>query len=416
MEFTSLGSEKGVRVSIRSLNLQAEGFDTRKKGARQAAARAMLGKLATAEGREERPADCAGSSSRDAQPASTPLDAISISETSKSMGHSHQLSLQTQNGKNFVGRLKEYLDVRGMLQPHYEDTPSESGFAMSARVSSMSQLVGTGHGRTKKEAKQEAARELLQSLQSSHCALGSSVGRNSIGGQIGDEENAVLTLADAEKPPPASSTVSNMSISTNEGVILSEVTALEENKCIEELLQDLLEQYELPFPVYKPSVKKNSSGLAKLFSTILEVEGEISTCGCGASKKEADEKAAHNMVLHLRCKYEKQRGVGASPAKSEDEIGNLVEMEEKQQENVDEVNGSSMLEAPLNIGVWQGVAIARGLPKFSPWAIMLYPSTPCRQATPEMVLRQLLGWPPTGWATCSRLLPLWIPHAVRLCL
>jgi hypothetical protein len=42
-------------------------------------------------------------------------------------------------------------------------------------------------------------------------------------------------------------------------------------------------------------------------------------------------------------------------------------------------------------------------------AMPSYPSTSCRRATLEKVLK------PTGQAACGYLLPLWTPHAVRLC-
>jgi hypothetical protein len=62
-----------------------------------------------------------------------------------------------------------------------------------------------------------------------------------------------------------------------------------------------------------------------------------------------------------------------------------------------------------------------GLPKVSPGLTMPNPYTPCRRATPETALCPFQGWPahrdgpPTGRAACSRLLPLWTPHAVGLC-
>jgi hypothetical protein len=54
-----------------------------------------------------------------------------------------------------------------------------------------------------------------------------------------------------------------------------------------------------------------------------------------------------------------------------------------------------------------------GLPKVSSGPAMPDPSMPCGQATPDDRFR--VG-SPAGWAACSRLLPLWTPHAVRLCL
>jgi hypothetical protein len=77
-----------------------------------------------------------------------------------------------------------------------------------------------------------------------------------------------------------------------------------------------------------------------------------------------------------------------------------------------------------------------GIPKVSPGPAMPDPSTPCGRATAEMALCPYAlmplcpyalmplcpyalmplfrGGPPAGQAACSRLLPLWTPHAVNL--
>jgi hypothetical protein len=56
-----------------------------------------------------------------------------------------------------------------------------------------------------------------------------------------------------------------------------------------------------------------------------------------------------------------------------------------------------------------------GLPKVSCGPTMPDPYMPCGRATPQMALRPFGGGPSTGWAACGRLLPPWIPHAVRAC-
>jgi hypothetical protein len=56
-----------------------------------------------------------------------------------------------------------------------------------------------------------------------------------------------------------------------------------------------------------------------------------------------------------------------------------------------------------------------GLPKAWPGPAMPYLFTPCRWATPEMVLQPFQGWSAHRAAACSCLLPPWTPHAVRLC-
>jgi hypothetical protein len=42
---------------------------------------------------------------------------------------------------------------------------------------------------------------------------------------------------------------------------------------------------------------------------------------------------------------------------------------------------------------WSQARGGHGLPKVSPGLAMPYPSTPCRQATPETALRPFQGWP-----------------------
>jgi hypothetical protein len=57
--------------------------------------------------------------------------------------------------------------------------------------------------------------------------------------------------------------------------------------------------------------------------------------------------------------------------------------------------------------------MARGgheLHKVLPGSALPYPSTPCGRATPEMAFRD---GPPLRPAACSRLQPLWTPHALR---
>jgi hypothetical protein len=56
-----------------------------------------------------------------------------------------------------------------------------------------------------------------------------------------------------------------------------------------------------------------------------------------------------------------------------------------------------------------------GLPKVSPRPAMPNPSTPCGRAAYERPYGRFNGGPPARRATCGRLLPLWTPHAVRLC-
>jgi hypothetical protein len=53
-----------------------------------------------------------------------------------------------------------------------------------------------------------------------------------------------------------------------------------------------------------------------------------------------------------------------------------------------------------------------GLPKVSPGLTMPNPSTPCRRDTPETALLLFRGWPTRRAG--GRLLPFWIPHAVRI--
>jgi hypothetical protein len=48
--------------------------------------------------------------------------------------------------------------------------------------------------------------------------------------------------------------------------------------------------------------------------------------------------------------------------------------------------------------------------------IMPYPSTPCERATPEKPDARFTGGPPIRLEACGRLLSLWTPYAVRLCI
>jgi hypothetical protein len=57
----------------------------------------------------------------------------------------------------------------------------------------------------------------------------------------------------------------------------------------------------------------------------------------------------------------------------------------------------------------------QGLPKVSLGPAMPYPSTPYGRPPPETALQLFQGWPPVGRAAFGRLLPPWIPYAVRLC-
>jgi hypothetical protein len=54
-----------------------------------------------------------------------------------------------------------------------------------------------------------------------------------------------------------------------------------------------------------------------------------------------------------------------------------------------------------------------GLPKSSLGPAMHFPSTPCGRTTPETALWLFQGW--LARKAGGRLLPLWTPHAVRLC-
>jgi hypothetical protein len=64
------------------------------------------------------------------------------------------------------------------------------------------------------------------------------------------------------------------------------------------------------------------------------------------------------------------------------------------------------------MGVCRGVAIN---------SLKFHPGLPCPtllRPAGWLSLKQpydrFMGDPPTGWAACSRLLPLWTPHTVRL--
>jgi hypothetical protein len=70
---------------------------------------------------------------------------------------------------------------------------------------------------------------------------------------------------------------------------------------------------------------------------------------------------------------------------------------------------------PEGMSVWQEVAldslVYHGLPCLLP-----NPSMPCRRATPKTGLWPFQVWPTHRAAPCGCLLPLWTPHAIRLCL
>jgi hypothetical protein len=61
------------------------------------------------------------------------------------------------------------------------------------------------------------------------------------------------------------------------------------------------------------------------------------------------------------------------------------------------------------MGVWQGVAMAHGLPKVSLWPAMPDPSMPCGRATPEMAVLGVAcaqsRWPATVFYPLGHLTP-----------
>jgi hypothetical protein len=57
-----------------------------------------------------------------------------------------------------------------------------------------------------------------------------------------------------------------------------------------------------------------------------------------------------------------------------------------------------------------------GLPKVLPGPAMPNPFTPCRLTTPETAYSCFRGGLPARLAASGHLLPLWTPHAIRLCL
>jgi hypothetical protein len=66
------------------------------------------------------------------------------------------------------------------------------------------------------------------------------------------------------------------------------------------------------------------------------------------------------------------------------------------------------------MGVWQ--AVAMDSLKFHPGLPCLTLLSPADGPPHKRPYGRLWGGPPTGRAACGRLLPPWIPHAVRLCL
>jgi hypothetical protein len=73
-----------------------------------------------------------------------------------------------------------------------------------------------------------------------------------------------------------------------------------------------------------------------------------------------------------------------------------------------------MKHSPKCMGVWQGVAMDSL--KFHPGPLCLTLLRPAGRLPLKQHYGCFRSGPPAGRATCGRLLPVWTPHAIRLCL
>ena len=213
---------------------------------------------------------------------------------------------------NYIGRLKEYLDKKTYGQARYEDDIGSNGVSAVIVVEGV-KLVGrssTGLS-SKKKMRQSAAKDLLHQL----CPIvvpipcspiGLVVGmsparrRNRQSDAIFDEEDDALTSVSLSTP------------TTSAGDLVDSAVDLEN---AEDELDQLVDDLDLPTPEFKISKIKTKGEIDKtlhnhnnnnnktLHTCVIGIEGERDSVGSGYSRLEATQRAACNMVLHLRYKH-----------------------------------------------------------------------------------------------------------------
>ena len=113
-------------------------------------------------------------------PVDSPSRTPSTSTPLREPASSNSTSLAASSNVNFVSRLQEWAQGRGLLFPVYREIQSNemrNPFCFVVSVPTKESVEGRGVGRTKMEAKQVAAKALYEALSSSSDGYASVSGR-----------------------------------------------------------------------------------------------------------------------------------------------------------------------------------------------------------------------------------------------
>lgn len=269
-------------------DISAKGLGNRKKDAKNAAARALYSKLINPVTKSSP----SKSPTRDLQPAELSFSSEKDRDAANDYSSPPNTECDKEDNANYVGKLKEYLDKRGVSQTEYEDDGKRA--SACATIDGM-KLVGYGGGfASKKQRKQAAAKDLLQQL----CPV-SAIPCSPIGMCVGSSD--VPTVSNAGIDEDALTSASHASPSPSSGNLASSTVELDE---AEDILDKLIEDLNLPMPEFKISkMKTKGSNDRMLHMCVISIAGERDKIGSGESRIEATQKAACNMVMHLRYKH-----------------------------------------------------------------------------------------------------------------